>query len=77
MLALPKALSTVTQPFIASYWAWSGFIPTMHGTRFYEAVKKVTQTDISPAPLCVWWLGCHVVLGLIIAYTGCKNSRWE
>ena len=77
VLALPKALSTLTQPFIASYWGWSGFIQTMHDTRFYEAVKKVTQTEISQAPLCVWWLGCHVVLGLIIAYTGCKNSRWE
>ena len=77
VLALPKALSTVTQPFIASYWGWSGFIQTMHETRFYEAVKKVTQTEISNAPLCIWWLACHVVLGLIIAYTGCKNSRWE
>ena len=77
VLALPKVLSTVTQPFIASYWGWSGFIQTMHETRFYEAVKKVTQTEISSAPLCIWWLACHVVLGLIIAYTGCKNSRWE
>ena len=77
VLALPKALSMLTQPFIASYWGWSGFIQTMHDTRFYEAVKKVTQTDISQAPLCIWWLGCHVLLGLIIAYTGCKNSRWE
>ena len=77
VLALPKALSAITQPFIASYWGWSGFIQTMHETRFYEAVKKVTQTEISTAPLCIWWLGCHVVLGLIIAYTGCKNSRWE
>ncbi len=77
VLALPKALSMLTQPFIASYWGWSGFIQTMHDTRFYEAVKKVTQTDISQAPLCIWWLCCHVLLGLIIAYTGCKNSRWE
>ena len=77
VLALPKALSMLTQPFIASYWGWSGFIQTMHDTRFYEAVKKVTQTDISQAPLCIWWLSCHVLLGLIIAYTGCKNSRWE
>ncbi len=77
VLALPKALSMLTQPFIASYWGWSGFIQTMHDTRFYEAVKKVTTTDISQAPLCIWWLCCHVLLGLIIAYTGCKNSRWE
>jgi len=77
VLALPKALSMLTQPFIASYWGWSGFIQTMRDTRFYEAVLSVTQTTPAQVPLCVWWLGCHVLLGLIIAYTGCKNSRWE
>jgi len=40
-------------------------------------VLSVTQTTPAQVPLCFWWLGCHVVLGLIIAYTGCKNSRWE
>lgn len=77
VLALPKVLSMITQPFIASYWGWSGFIQTMHETRFFDAAKAVTQTEISNAPLCIWWLACHVLLGLIIAYTGCKNSRWE
>jgi hypothetical protein len=79
VLALPKALGTITQPFIASYWGWSGFVQTMRDTRFYEAVVKVAQTDIREAqlPLCVWWLLCHVILGLLLAYTGCKNSRWE
>ncbi len=77
VLALPKALSVLTQPFIASYWGWSGFIQTMRDTRFYEAVLSVTQTTPAQAPLCIWWLACHVLLGLLLAYTGCKNSRWE
>jgi ABC-type multidrug transport system ATPase subunit len=77
VLALPKVLSMITRPFIASYWGWSGFIQTMRDTRFYDAVLKVTQTNLSSVPLCVWWMTCHVVLGLLLAYTGCKNSRWE
>lgn len=77
VLALPKALSWITRPFIASYWGWSGFNQTMHDTRFYEAVQVVTQTTLSSAGLCSWVLVCHVVLGLLIAYMGCKNSRWE
>ena len=77
VLALPKALSMLTQPFIASYWGWSGFIQTMRDTRFYEAVLTVTQTTPAQVPLCIWWLACHVLLGLLLAYTGCKNSRWE
>jgi ABC-type multidrug transport system ATPase subunit len=77
VLALPKALSWITRPFIASYWGWSGFNQTMHDTRFYEAVQIVTQTSLSSAGLCAWVLVCHVLLGLLIAYMGCKNSRWE
>jgi hypothetical protein len=77
VLALPKALGWITRPFIASYWGWSGFVQTMHDTRFYEAVQRVTQTTLSPAGLCAWVLMCHVILGLVIAYMGCKNSRWE
>lgn len=77
VLALPKALSWITRPFIASYWGWSGFIQTMRDTRFYEAVLAVTQTTLAASGLCVWVLMCHVLLGLLIAYMGCKNSRWE
>ena len=77
VLALPKVLSWITRPFIASYWGWSGFNQTMHDTRFYEAVKLVTQTTLASAGLCAWVLVCHVLLGLLVAYMGCKNSRWE
>ncbi len=77
VLALPTAVSWLTRPFIASYWGWSGFIQTLRDTRFYEAMLTVTQTKLAPAPLCAWVLACHIVLGLMLAYTGCKNSRWE
>lgn len=77
VLALPGALSWITRPFIASYWGWSGFIQTMHETRFFEAVLAVTQTTLAPAGLAAWVLICHVLLGLFAAYLGCKNSRWE
>ena len=77
VLALPKFLSAMTQPFIASYWGWSGFNQTMSDTRFYEAVQHVTQTKLASAGLCAWVLVSHVLLGLVVAYMGCKNSRWE
>jgi ABC-type multidrug transport system ATPase subunit len=77
VLALPKAFGWITRPFIASYWGWSGFIQTMHDTRFYEAVLAVTQTKLAPEPLCAWVLGCHIIIGILIAGLGCRNSRWE
>lgn len=77
VLALPKVLNLFTRPFIASYWGWSGFIMTLHNTRFYDAVTQVTQTTLSAEALCVWVLLSHVVLGLFLAYMGSRSSRWE
>src|SRR5205085_12584453 len=45
VLALPKAIATVTQIFIASYWGWSAFIRSMENSRYYDAIKQVTQTE--------------------------------
>jgi hypothetical protein len=77
VLALPATVAFLTRPFIASYWGWSGFIQTLRETRFYDAIQLVSQTKLAAAPLCVWVLVTHIVLGLFIAYTGCKSSRWE
>ena len=77
VLALPAALSWLTRPFIASYWGWSGFVQTLRETRFYEAVLSVTQTPLAPVALCVWVLGCHLLIGLLLAYVGSRNARWE
>ncbi|HEX5176548.1 MAG TPA: ATP-binding cassette domain-containing protein [Chthoniobacteraceae bacterium] len=77
VLALPTALNAFTRPFIASYWGWSGFIQTVRETRFYDAIQLVSQTRLAPASLCVWALGIHIVVGLLVAYIGCKSSRWD
>lgn len=77
VLALPDWLAPIVRPFIASYWSWSGFIDTLRDFRYYEAVKLVTETRLSGGPLCVWFLLCHVILGLVLSIVGCKSSRWE
>ena len=77
VLALPDVLSSITRPFIASFWGWWGFIETMRETRFYDAVLAVAERNEISANLCSWVLMCHVITGLVVAYMGCKNSRWE
>jgi energy-coupling factor transporter ATP-binding protein EcfA2 len=77
VLALPSWLAPVARPFIASYWSWSGFIDTLRDYRYYEAVKLVTESRLSPVSLCSWFLLCHVLIGLVMAVVGCKTSRWE
>lgn len=77
VLALPAMIAWLTRPFIAAYWAWSGFLQTMRETSFYDVIQNVTQTHLSAFLLCLWVLGCHILLGLLLAYAGCKSSRWE
>lgn len=77
VLALPELLARITQPFIASYWGWSGYLQTMRDTRHYDAVLQVTQTPLSNPALCGWVLFCHILLGIFLAWIGCRQSRWE
>lgn len=77
LLGLPEFFRWLTRPFIASYWSWSGVLQTMKDTRFYDVVRDVSPTDLLPLALCVWALGSHVAIGVIVSYLGCKHSRWE
>jgi hypothetical protein len=77
VLALPKAIGWLTQPFIAAYWGWSGYLQTMRDTRFYDVVQSVSRTDLSPLELCAWVLGSHILAGVVLAYLGSRHSQWE
>lgn len=77
VLALPTWLGGFTRPLIASYWGWAGFLQTLSETRFYNAVVQMTQTPLLPLSLVIWTLVCHVLLGVFLAYGGCKGAQWE
>jgi hypothetical protein len=77
VLALPRMIGLATRPFIAAFWGWSGYLQTMRDTRFYDFVQSVTQTQLAAFELCAWVLLMHTVAGILIAYIGLQNSRWE
>jgi hypothetical protein len=77
VLALPAWLATSVRPFIAAYWSWSGMLQTLRGERYYDIVKMVIQTGLSPAALCLWVLVIHVVVGIFLTYQGCQRTRME
>ena len=77
VLGLPEFFRWLTRPFIAAYWSWSGVLQTMRDTRYYDVVQSVAPTDLSLGALCLFALGCHIVIGLIISYLGCIRCRWE
>ena len=77
VLALPDWAMHLTRPFIAAYWSWAGTIQTLRDTRFYDLIVQTTKTDLSAVPTCFFVLAAHVVLGLIVAYFGCRRSAWD
>ena len=77
VLALPEALGWITRPFIAAYWGWSGYLETMRDTRFYDVVQMTSRTGLAPFAVCGWVLLAHVFAGLILAYFGSRESRWD
>jgi len=77
VLALPQWLGTVTRPFIAAYWSWSGMLQTLRGERYYDIASMVIQTSLSARDVCLLVLSVHIVAGLILAYQGCERTRME
>ncbi|MCC6356281.1 MAG: ATP-binding cassette domain-containing protein [Verrucomicrobiae bacterium] len=77
ILSLPEALGAIVRPFIASYWSWSGYLQTMKDTRLYDLAVAIAGTPLSPGPLCLWTLACHVAIGIFLAYTGCLRAQWR
>ncbi|MEM7146385.1 MAG: ATP-binding cassette domain-containing protein [Verrucomicrobiota bacterium] len=75
VLALPAAVESFTRPFISAYWSWSGTVSTLD-SGFFEAVRKTTDTTIEAAPTCILVLLIHTLVGLTLAYIGCKRNRW-
>jgi ABC transport system ATP-binding/permease protein len=77
VLALPHSIGLMTRPFIAAFWGWSGYLQTMRDTRFYDVVQSMAQTELVAIELCGWVLFMHALGGILVAYLGAQNSRWE
>lgn len=75
VLALPDWVGAITRPFISAYWSWSGVLQTLRGERYYDIVQMVVQTALSPAALCLWVLGSHILIGCFVAWIGCQCRR--
>ena len=77
VLALPHFVGSITRPFIAAFWGWSGYLETMRDTRFYDVVQMTSQTHLTQFAVCGWVLMGHVLAGLLLAYFGVRESRWD
>ena len=76
VLALPEKIEIFTRPFISAYWAWSGSVEAL-ATSKNLAEKSVISTSITPQNLCLYLLGLHIAVGLLISWLGAKRHQWE
>jgi ABC-type multidrug transport system ATPase subunit len=74
VLALPDWLATITRPFIAAYWSWSGYLQTLKETRLYDLVTFAGATTLDTWSLCVIVLIIQALVCLLIAFLGCYRS---
>jgi ABC-type multidrug transport system ATPase subunit len=74
VLALPDWLATITRPFIAAYWSWSGYLQTLKETRLYDLVTFAGSTTLDTWMLCVIVLTFQSLVCLLIAFLGCYRS---
>ncbi|MBE2283775.1 MAG: ATP-binding cassette domain-containing protein [Prosthecobacter sp.] len=77
VLTLPDWLENWVQPFIAAFWSWSGSLSSMRSTAFFDAVKRVTDTDLVTPGIAAFVLFVHVVVGLAMAFIGVQKSQWD
>lgn len=77
VLTLPDWLENWVQPLIAAFWSWSGSLSSMRSTAFYDAVQRVTATDLIAPTIAGFVLLVHVVIGLSMAVVGVQKSQWE
>jgi hypothetical protein len=68
VLALPEWLTSVTRPFIAAYWGWSGYLRTLESFRHYDAVQQSTTTSIAPYSLSWVILVTHFAILSLLAW---------
>ncbi|CAN5320805.1 hypothetical protein BH23VER1_BH23VER1_31540 [soil metagenome] len=78
ILALPSAVESLTRPFIAAYWSWAGQLQSMVRSDYFVGIKEAAATSLGgSASTATFVLFCHVLLGIVAAFLGTRQNRWE
>lgn len=62
VLALPEQLVKITQPIIAAYWGWSGYLTSFKDYRLYDIVSAGTRTTLVSPGVAAIVLGLHILI---------------
>lgn len=76
VLALPSLVGSITRPFIAAYWSWSGSVESMDNS-YRQAISDINSTPLSQEQLCILVLSLHIIIGIGAAFIGIRRHQWE
>ncbi|MAS97171.1 MAG: hypothetical protein CMO55_28610 [Verrucomicrobiales bacterium] len=77
VLALPELLRWATQPVIAAYWGWSGYLRTLEMFRQYDVVQQASKTEIAISSSSVVVLSAHIIVGWMLVVFAIKRSSFR
>jgi hypothetical protein len=77
VLALPNWLSFATQPIIAAYWGWSGYLRTFESFRHFDIVSQSTTTEIASYGLSNFVLALHIAAAVSLAWWALRKTRTQ
>ena len=75
VLALPHWLSLLTQPVIAAYWGWSGYLRTFESFRHFDVVSQSTKTIIVAYEASVGVLLVHIIATFGLTWWALQRGR--
>jgi ABC-type multidrug transport system ATPase subunit len=75
VLALPQWLSLLTQPVIAAYWGWSGYLRTFENFRHFDVVSQSTKTAIVSYGTSVVVLLAHIGVTFVLTWWSLQRGR--
>jgi len=75
VLALPHWLSLLTQPLIAAYWGWSGYLRTFETFRHFDVVSQSTKTEIVSYATSIAVLIAHIAVTFVLTWMALIRGR--
>jgi ABC-type multidrug transport system ATPase subunit len=75
LLAPPRIIGGVIQPFCTAYYGWSGALDAMHGTSVFESMTELVPTWFATPAFAVIMLLVHALVGLSLIVIGMRRGR--
>ena len=75
LLAMPSGMTTLVQPLVTAFYAWSGSLSTLTGTPLSAPITMLNPTWLATPGIAIFMLLAHFFVGLGLTIYGVRRSR--